>query len=265
MSLELPAEAGAISPAKLPVPAAGASAVFTAADKAAGPVRVTARLASGASQVLFLRQGFLTVPKAGQITLDGKLTDWPAGALLPEGTFDAFPAGIAAKFYLAWSPQGLYLAATMPDKDRRPSVVKDFWEWTNVELFIDGSGGEQAGWPKSSHQFWFMPAVKADTWFTAAGEWKRSDAIPATLYDDARCKTGIDVAAETVTMEVFIPAEALGAAPKAGAAWRAALAGQITRRHESNALLAWPRTKRDGVLDGSKAWGELRFVEGAAK
>jgi hypothetical protein len=265
VTLDLPAEAGAISPAKLAVPPAGASTVFTAADKAAGPVRLTARLASGASQVIFLRQGFLTVPMAGQIKLDGKLDDWPAGALLPEGTFDAFPAGIGAKFYLAWSPQGLYLAACMPDKDRRPSVVKEFWEWTNVELFVDGSGGEHAGWPKSSHQFWFMPAMKADRWFTAAGEWKRSDAIPQTLYDDARGKTGIDVAAETMTMEVFIPAEALGAAPKAGAVWRAALTGQITRRHESNALLAWPRTKRDGVLDGSKAWGELRFVDGGGK
>ena len=262
VTLDLPAEAGAIDPAKLAVPAAGASAVFTAGDKTAGPVRLTAHLASGASQVLFLRQGFLAVPKAGEIKLDGKLDDWPAGAMLPEGTFDAFPAGIGAKFYLAWSPQGLYLAACMPDKDRRPSVVKDFWEWTNVELFIDGSGAEQAGWPKSSHQFWFMPAMKGGDWFTAAGEWKRSDAIPQTLYDDARCKTGIDVTAETVTMEVFIPAEALGAAPKDGAVWRAALAGQITRRHESNALLAWPRTKRDGVLDGSKAWGELRFVDG---
>ena len=61
----------------------------------------------------------------------------------------------------------------------------------------------------------------------------------------------------------MIPAEALGTAPAGGKTWLAAVALQVARPDGPAASATWPIAKRDGILDGSRLWGELRFLPAA--
>jgi lysophospholipase L1-like esterase len=206
----------------------------------------------------------LDVPRVKGIRLDGRLDDWPAATRIHRVAFVASAPEHESAVHVGWSPEGLYLAVRAAASGLTGGAGKNFWQWSNIELFADASGKAHRGWPASSHQFWLMPVREGGKWRAQAGEWKRGDAVGATLYDDRRCKTAIRVEAGAYTMEMLIPTAALGSAPAAGKSWRAALAAQTTRPNRPMATLAWPRAKRDGILDGSRYWGELRFVGAAA-
>ncbi len=253
-------EAGSVRPAKLTVGEDGAAVEFTAADGTSGTVRIRAAMPGGVRQMIPLRPRRLSVPRAGELTIDGRLSDWPEGQL-DAGAFaishDAFRPAVR----LAWSPKGLYLAARIPARDLQPAEPRSFWEWTNVELFVDTASSPGRGWADTTHQFWLMPAREDGRWQARAGEWKRAANIPATLYDDRRGETALHVEGDEATFEAFIPAESLGEAPAAGRTWRGALALQLRRRHRSPATAAWPRTKQAGLVRGSQMWGELTFSD----
>lgn len=90
------------------------------------------------------------------------------------------------------------------------------------------------------------------------GEFKRGAGVEKTTFDDARFKTATRVEGGQVVMEAFIPSSALGAAPKAGASWRAALGLRRVGRSDAPAGAIWPVAKPAGILEGGN-WGVLRF------
>jgi len=258
-------EGGEVKPGRLTVPPGGATAQYTAAGGASGPVKVVARLDSGVEQAIVLRPARLNVVEVGGLRLDGKLDDWPAAAKLAAGVFVASDPAHRSEVYLGWSPEGLWLAVRAEATQLQGGLAKNFWQWSNLELFVDASGEAKGGWPAGSHQFWFMPVREGDSWRALAGEWKRGEAIPATLYDDRRGKTAIAVGDAGYTMEAFVPAVALGAAPQAGKTWRAAIAAQTNVPNQPHAQIAWPRGKADGILDGPARWGQWRLAPAERK
>jgi hypothetical protein len=188
------------------------------------------------------------------------LSHWPADARLGGEHFASTSSDFAPEAWLGWVPQGLFVQASFAVKDLKSGDPKWFWDNTCLELFVDTSPGPHQGWGKASHQFWFTPVQEEGKWRLYAGEWKRSDAIAATLYDDKRCKTWLDLADGRLLVKAFIPNEALGgAAPAAGATWRAAIAIQrMDLTGKANA--AWPVLKEDGLLGGAQGLGIIRFA-----
>jgi len=262
VAVAAPQGVGSVQPASGTLePGKRLTIAFTASPAAKGPVPLTLALKSGARQTLFVRPQSVDVPAVKAIQLDGKLDEWPAKNKLGGGAFAATAADFAPATWLGWSPEGLYLAATLPVKGLQSGDPKWFWDWSNLELFLDTGAAPYQGWRATSHQFWFTPVQEGGKWRLYAGEWKRSDAIAATVYDDKRCKTAIQVAPEAITLEAFIPKEALGgAAPAAGAEWRAGVALQsLDAGAKANA--AWPVLKEDGLLSGAQSLGVIRFAE----
>jgi len=260
-TIEAPQGTGSVAPAAVTLePGKPVSIAFAASAEAKGPVPLTLNLKSGVRQTILMRPKSVGVPQAKRIQLDGKLDDWPAASRLSREHFASTAGELEPEAWLAWSPEGLHLAAAFPVRDLKSGDPKWFWDNTCLELFADTSPGPHQGWGKASHQFWFTPLLEDGKWRLYAGEWKRSDAIAATLYDDKRCKTAIAVGANAVTLEAFIPNEALGAAPAEGAAWRAAIAIQrMDLSGKANA--AWPVLKEDGLLTGAQNLGILRFAK----
>ena len=255
---------GRVSPAKLTVPPKGTTFRYYVDRGAKGATQVVARLSSGATQTFTFRPGTLHVAQVKDIRLDGKLDDWSADSKLDEGIFVASDPNFATALHLGWSPEGLWLAMRAPAKGLRGEALPEqFWEWSNVELFVDTSGQAHDDWPASSHQFWLLPARKGKTWATSVGQWKRGPAIAKTIFDDKRCKSAIHVADGLYTMEMFVPSRVLGAIPGSGPAWRMAIATQTDRLHGPKATTGWPRGKSKSVLNGSRLWGEILFAGGA--
>ena len=222
-------------------------------------VTVTAKLAGGATMTHDLRPGRIDVIQVGRVKLDGDLGDWPKAAALVGRAFES-AAGLDPGVRVGWSDEGIWLAARLPAKDLAAGDPKQFWDWTCVELFVDTSGRSAGGWGDKAHQFWLTPVRDGGTWRLYAGEWKRGEAIDATIYDDRRVRTSVRVEGESVTLEALIPAEAIGAKPQAGLLWRAAVTAHVTRPNEATAAAAWPRSKRSGLLEGASYWGQLRLV-----
>jgi hypothetical protein len=106
-------------------------------------------------------------------------------------------------------------------------------------------------------QFWLSPVQDAGRWRLYAGEWKRSDAIAATVNDDRRVKTAIAVEPDAWVIEALIPVGALGATPAAGATWRWALKSQTLGAGRTSTI-GWPVAASE-VVAGAAGWGEARF------
>lgn len=234
---------------------------FRAPAGAEGPLSLTFSLDGGVRETVLVRPLAIGVRRVEGIRIDGQLGDWPKASKLPRRLLTSEPRKFLPHVWLGWSPKGLWLAAKLSVVDLRSGDPRSFWDGTSVELFLDAFHESRRGWGETAHQFWFTP-VKADgRWRLYAGEWKRSEAIPATIYDDDRCETGIHVDGAVVAVEAFVPRAALrGLALEGGSAWRASLVVQEAGPTE-RASFAWPRRKEDGLLEGSHRWGIARLRE----
>lgn len=232
----------------------------TPAAESRGPVAASLALKSGVRQEFVIRPLEVGVPKVKGITLDGKVEEWPEAAKLGRCLLASAP-DFQPETWLGWSAEGLYVAARVPVKNLGAGRPQEFWDATALELFVDTSGAATSGAAKTVHQFWLTPVKEDAGWRLYVGEWKRSDAISATIFDDKRCRTAIRVTDTEVVLEALIPAEALGgAAPAAGGTWRAAVAIQRVVVGV-RAAAAWPVAKDDGILTGPAAWGILRMTD----
>ena len=209
-------------------------------------------LSNGVRQRVPLRPATLRVPRLTDLTIDGKLDDWPDAALLPaELLAGAPPPG--ARVGLAWRPDGLVLAAELPVDEPLSGQASSFWDFTNLELFC-APEDSPAGWSASCRQFWFCPEQAGDVWRLAGGRWQRGTGggpreIPG--LDSAVTRT-----AEGLSLEAAIPAAAFGGALRAGAGWRLGLALRGVGR-QARWEAAWPRLKGDGLLTGPERWGSV--------
>ena len=234
-------------------------AVLPAAG-ARGPLPVVLRLGTGATHTLWLRPRAVDVPRLEKANLDGILSEWSEAHRWPGALFAASGEALPGEVRLGWSPEGLWIGARLDVKEPQSTNPREFWSGTNVEIYLDAAGGESGGWGSGAHQFWLCPVKEEAGWRLVAGEWKRGDAIPATLYDDRRCRTAMRATPAGFTFEALLPPEALGGrVPRAGDAWRAGLSLR-SQGPVSATEAAWPSAKED-LLQGSQSWGVLRFAE----
>jgi hypothetical protein len=241
--LSVPEELGRVYPptiaARLDRPQA---LLFVPAGGAARPVPLELVLPSGARTTVWLRPKQLRVPAPL-----GKGGGQLAGPWLTGNDPGAF-------CYLSWSAAGLQVDAVLPLAAPRAGAPREFWDETNVELFLAPADGEGR-----ARQFWFTPLKEGATWRLYAGEWKRSDAIPATVYDDHRVAREVTVAGGFVHMTAIIPPAVLGElAPAAGKTIRALVSLQAVEATGATRREAWPVAKAEGLGDES-AWGLLAF------
>ena len=153
----------------------------------------------------------------------------------------------------------LWVGGRIPARGIRSADPKKFWEHTCFEIFVDTGDAPSSKWGPTLHQFWISPVKEGGAWRASAGEWKRGEAIPASIFDDPRGRSALTVDGEGMSVEWLVPVAALGGkAPSPGTTWRAAV---CVRSVADGEILdaAWPRPKSQGILDGSATWGVLRF------
>jgi hypothetical protein len=215
----------------------------------------------GARQTEWLRPAVVDVARGKDIQIDGRLNDWASKHRFDWKYFAVEPAGFQPEAALAWSPEGFWFAVRLPLDPAVPTNAESFWDWTNFELFVESGDGNPSQWGPQAHQFYFVPSKQGTAWRLISGEYKRGTAIAKTTFDDKRLQTAAHVDKGQISMEAFIPAAALGAAPQAGKTWRAAIAMHGLSRLGLTSNAAWPASKDSGLLGGSAAWGTLHFVE----
>lgn len=263
ITAEVSPSAGRFSPAATNILSTPLTAIFDPAPTQLTPVPLVIRTAGGSEQTSWLRPAVLALaPAPPGVIVDGRLADWSPSNRLADHTLVANVTGFEPKLWLGWTGEGLCLAASIRVNALRSGDPASFWEWPGFEVFIDTGDGSAPQGP-TAHQFWFTPVQEQGEWKLVPGEWKRSAAIPATIINDARCRTAMQWnGADAFTAEVFIPAQALGGhAPIPGATWRLAVALQDVMPLSDKREAAWPVLKSDGLLDGSPQWGWVRFVK----
>lgn len=246
---------GRVSPASMKVGLELAQVAFSAAADAKGPQELVMKVGEAKPETHWICPEIIEVLPAADIQIDGRLTEWPKQSALTANWFSRKLTSFEPTAHLGWSKEGLYVAVRMPAKKARGGKPATFWEAPNIELFLDSTGESRQGWLAGTHQFWVIPVEADGKLVAASGEFKRSPSIAASIPDDQRVRKAMSVDGDVLTFEAFFPAEALGSAPSAGQAWRAAL---VITDGDLNA--AWPRAKREGLLEGAQKWGELRFI-----
>ncbi|HEV7298514.1 MAG TPA: hypothetical protein VGN72_04055 [Tepidisphaeraceae bacterium] len=263
---KLSVEQGTIEPANVTLsPQGTVTARYTAPEGAAGPVALDVQMADGGTEQYWIRPIQLNVPRAGEVKIDGDLSDWPqgsAGGVLTEKALqlNGPEENFQPTMRLAWSPAGLNVAARIPvGPDFEPAQdPKSFWEWTSLEMNVSTADLSSPPDPARSHLLWFTPYkdnAKAD-WRLYAGQWLKvmPDGKKETLNDDQRMPNAMKYDGETVTIEVLVPTEVLGATPKVGEQWGLTIHSKIAKALSPRTLAAWPSTK-----GGQR--GTIRFVE----
>ena len=266
VTVSVPPELGSLSESHLTVGEKPKTLNFTAADGFGGTAALTLKTDTGAVIADAMRPNWLDVPRAGAMTLDGRLNDWPTLSRIAAPMLAA-SAPSDASLHLAWSPEGLYLACRLYFPDRETCNPKTFWDWTTMELFLDTDPRNTNAKAATVSQFWLCPTPgeAAGTLRAFAGEARRGAKIKTNIYDDKRVKTALAIDDDFLVMEAFIPARALGAAPAAGKVWRGALTAQECVNGRSDVQLGWPATQERKVGRLLALWGELRFVEADSK
>jgi hypothetical protein len=258
-SVSIPENFGAVEPAAVAAAAGEAAKVrFNAAPTATGPAPLAITLKDGIRQTAYLRPLTLVLPRAGKIATDGDLSDW--ASLLPPAIFAVNRLDFQVGAAVAWSPEGLHIAAKMPVEKVFSSDPAWFWSYQCLEVFLKTSAAAGNNWTADCHQFFMVPVEKNGAWRLVAGEWKkRSDAKAENIFDDSRIKTAMRQEKGFLLMEAFIPAAAIGAPPASGSTWRAAIAMQTGSPGQMDIKACWPRPKSDGILDRPSTWGIFKL------
>jgi hypothetical protein len=255
------AEAGSVAPTSVTVaPGETATVTFTPAANCRGPVALLLRT-EDFQQSVILRPGALLIPAAKATpVLDGQLGEWPGPPLLEGDMWARNDSGFAPRLWAAWGPDTLWLALELSVEELKPADPKSFWDWTNLELFADRNGQGSRGWSATAHQLWFVPVQEGGTWRLYVGEWKRGEAIPATIYDDKRCQTALQIAGGKLTAEIAVPMSVLGAsAARPGESWRLGFALQTPGEGRMKQA-GWPLLKDQGLLDGTQNLGAVTLA-----
>ena len=252
-------DGGKVEPAELKVDWRGADATFTAADDAKAPIELTAQPDGAAAQTHWLRPARMEIIETGEIELDGAIEDWPQVARIDARSLEA-GKGFAPAICVGWTPAGLWLAVKVSAGEPKPADPDKWWASSNVEVFVDTSGRAGEKWTAdTSRQYYFLPIREGQLWRATAGQYFRDDAKGSSIYPHEQCKTAIRAGDDGWTIEAFIPAEALGAAPKAGDTWRLLVSVNSVQAGGDSSTAAWPQIKPKDVA-ASKTWGEVRFA-----
>lgn len=258
MEVSLTAPIGQVTPDRLTVTPAGEKAAFSPPADTEAPLSFVVATETDSRWEHWVRPGFITISPAQAIVLDGKLEDWPETARLAAHMMDG-SEGYQPETYLAWSEGGLYVAAVIPATKPTSSDPNRWWAESNAEIFIDTSGQPEENWATTTRQFYFLPVNEQDNWRLAAGEYIRESDNGRSVYEDPRCKTAISVDAHGYTLEMFIPAEALGRIPTAGSTWRLMVSLQRKNAEDTTDSAAWPVRKDKTSVLAARYWGTATF------
>ena len=231
---------------------------ITAPASARGPIPLLVELGNGARQTELLRPRLVEVPRAANAKLGNGWNGIAEKARLTSQFFISSERDFSPQAAFAWTPEGLVVSARIPADAATPTNASSFWDWTNLELFLDTDAAGKK-WGPTARQFYFVPREKDGQWTIAAGEFRRTANLAKTTFDDARIPTALRREGNVLWMEALIPTAVMGAAPKADAEWRAVLSMRRVSLTQSRADAVWPVDKGEGVLDG-RNWGVLRFA-----
>lgn len=228
------------------------------------PVIIRAKSKNGHSQNIRLIPSAILAPRV-EVSNAGLFPEvWPKGGLLDSEYFVCDQEAVAdLDARIAWNAEGLFLAFRIPGSELNPGNPHNFWEGTNLEVFLGPDEGSESGWNSKTHHFFFVPYLESGQWKVSSGEWKRSNAIEKTIYNDTRSKTTISSSGDAVLLMVFIPSTAFNF-ENLSSGDRLSMA--FTLRKVEGAMnrstnFAWPREKESGILAGVHAWGAVKLVD----
>jgi hypothetical protein len=260
LALELPAgwsgPAEAIAIAEL-APGATRTIEAPVTWRAATPAERPAallRLPGRADQRLPVLPAQRVLPHAGAITVDAKLEDWPAGALLDAGALGCTSGPAEAVIGAAWHADGLYLAVRTADGGRQTGSPKTFWMADALEVFVAADGrADKRSWRAEDHQFWIVPQF--DSGRAYVGRWGHGEATGPTAYDLPAVPSAVRRDGDGYVMELLLPRQLLrGWAPTPGKAISAALTLAVHGRQGAREVY-WPVAKEDGIAWQAGLWG----------
>lgn len=232
---------------------------LTPAAEARGEIVFDLVLDSGVRQSAALRPFEVGVPK-GLPALDAAPEDWPAAARWPSARFAR--NRLEPELGLAWSEEGLWIAATFEADALFDLDPEWFWTAQILEIFLQPSGRGGSEWTQDVRQFWLQPVLREGEWRTLAGEWRRRvDPEASNVYGHPEIQTALRHGEGRVTLSALIPAAAIGRTPREGETWRAAFAVQNGLPAQMNLRAAWPVSKDTGLLEGPEKWGVLHLKD----
>lgn len=257
---------GQVKPGRQQIGAEEAATLALLVDEShTAPLQVRASHSSGISQSFIVPPATIYIPRS-----EGKTDAVPSDGAYQKGLmtedffrYDGETHPLTAK--LQWSPEGLhYLLRLSGAINQAQSVSHNFWEADSIEMMLNARPGENWGWESGTHQFYFVPVEEDGAWSLITGEWKRNDAIEATIHDDPRLRAEVlQYDEDGYTVAIFIPAEAIGYdSLSEGIELGAALARRFYKgllREQIDA--SWPVSKNDGLLDGAHQWGKFVLVD----
>lgn len=199
------------------------------------------------------------IHRAPKVELDGELKEWEEKWAVPSWLLRSTFGEANARLFLAWSEEGFYVAAEVRDSTVKVTDPKSFWTGDYFELFIDTRNDKRPrSFEPGDHQFWFVPLMSEGRVY--AGQWKRGNEIPETLYD-LPIKGAAKRLEDGYTVEFFLPAHLLrNFRPQVGV--KIGLNINLTvkgRRYDREVY--WHRQKGSGVLQAPNLWGTIELSD----
>ncbi|MGQ9520344.1 MAG: sugar-binding protein [Candidatus Fervidibacter sp.] len=199
------------------------------------------------------------IHRAPKVDLDGELGEWGGKWAVPSWLLRSSFGEVNARLFLAWSEEGFYVAAEVRDSTIKVTDPKSFWNGDCLELFIDTRNDKRPrSFEPGDHQFWFVPLVNEGRVY--AGQWKRCNEIPETLYN-LSIKGAAKRLEDGYTLEFFLPAYLLrNLRPQVGA--KMGLNINLTvkgKRYDREVY--WHRQKDSGVLQAPNLWGTIELSD----
>lgn len=201
----------------------------------------------------------IAIHAAGNLKMDGDLKDWSAAQQVPNWVLGSTNGAPRAKVYMAWSKEGLYVAADVPDSKLNVADPRSFWADDALELFIDTRDKKTARkYEAGDHQFWLVPQVEGKRVYL--GQWKRGEELSETRYDIPNIQSAAVRRGDGYVMECLIPASALRD-------WKPQIGGRIglnfnlSIRSTPDREVFWTRAKNDGATDHPESWGSVLLAQ----
>jgi hypothetical protein len=202
----------------------------------------------------------LSLARARDIRIDGRLDDWPRRARMPAWMLGSTHGPADANVYLAWAAEGLYGAVEVPGAVIDKTDPRSFWSGNCLEVFIDSRNekGDRAYQP-GDHQFWFVPLVDENRVY--GGQWKRGGELPQTRYDIPGVRGAAAAKGDGYVMEFLLPAaEIQKFRAEAGAA--IGLNVNLTIKGKGFAReVYWPAPKSLNIQSRPGAWGTMELAD----
>lgn len=201
----------------------------------------------------------IAIHRASNLQMDGDLKDWNANQQVPDWVLGSTDGAARAKVYLAWSKEGLYVAADVQNSKLNTQDPRSFWADDALELFLDTRDKKTPrAFEAGDHQFWLVPQVEGKRVYV--GQWKRGSELPETRYDIAGIQSAAVRRGDGYVMECLIPASSLRDwKPQAGT--RLGLNFNLSVRSTPDREVFWTRPKNDGAADHPESWGSALLAQ----